>query len=78
VNNSDAYTAACLAGFGLIQAPRYGAARHLESGELVEVLPDHPSEPMPVSLVHGHGRNVPRTVRAIMSWITQLMEPHLD
>jgi DNA-binding transcriptional LysR family regulator len=77
VNNSDAYTAACLAGLGIIQMPRFGAARLFESGELVEVLPGLTCAPMPVSLVHSHGRNLPRRVRAVMSWIAQLIEPYL-
>jgi len=34
-------------------------------------------EPMPVSLVHGHGRNVPKRVRAVMAWIAQVIAPPL-
>jgi hypothetical protein len=33
---------------------------------------------MPVSIVHGHARNVPKRVRAVMSWLAQLLEPHLE
>jgi DNA-binding transcriptional LysR family regulator len=43
VNNAIAYTAACVAGLGIIQAPRYGAKRELADGTLVEVLPSSPS-----------------------------------
>jgi DNA-binding transcriptional LysR family regulator len=76
VNNVDAYTAACVAGLGIIQSPRYGALAHLASGALVEVLPELASEPMPVSLLHA-SRNVPRRVRAIMTWLASLIAPHL-
>ena len=65
VNNVDAYHAACRAGLGIIQAPRRGVAADLAAGTLAEVLPDHTCEPMPVSLVHPHGRTVPRRVRAV-------------
>ncbi|MDB4942169.1 MAG: Transcriptional regulator [Labilithrix sp.] len=75
VNNTDAYQSACLAGLGIIQAPRYGMADALRRGELVEVLPDHPCEPMPVSLVHAHGKNVPKRVRAVMAFLAQALEP---
>lgn len=75
VNNADAYEAACLAGLGIIQAPRWGRANALQSGHLIEVLPEYRCAPMPVSLVHAHGRNVPKRVRAVMSWIGQLLEP---
>ncbi len=77
VNNTDAYRAACLAGLGIIQAPRVGMEESLKSGQLVELLPELTCEPMPVSLVHGHGRSVPKRVRAVMAWLAQLMEPAL-
>jgi DNA-binding transcriptional LysR family regulator len=78
VNSTDAYRLACLAGLGIIQAPRIGVREHLEAGSLVEILPDLPSEPMSVSLVHSHGRNVPRRVRAVMTWIAGLIQPRLS
>jgi len=31
-----------------------------------------------ISVVHAHERNVPRHVRAVMSWIAELLEEHLD
>ncbi|MFO0748396.1 MAG: LysR family transcriptional regulator [Myxococcota bacterium] len=77
VNNADAYQAACRAGLGIIQVPHIGVDKLLDEGTLIEVLPDLGCEPMPVSLVHGHGRYVPKRVRAVMSWIAQLMEAHL-
>lgn len=71
VNNADAYLAACLAGLGIIQVPRYGMVRRIAEGSLVEVLPEHAAEPMPVSIVHAYGTRVPRRVRAVMSWIDE-------
>ena len=69
VNNTDAYRAACNAGLGLIQVPCTGVKRLFAEGSLVEVLPAHTCEPMPVSIVHAYERNVPKRVRAVMSWI---------
>jgi DNA-binding transcriptional LysR family regulator len=77
VNNTDAYLSACVAGLGIIQAPRYGMAESLRRGLVVEVLPEHTCEPLPVSLVHSHGRGVPKRVRAVMSFVAQAMEPAL-
>ncbi|HEY8943008.1 MAG TPA: LysR family transcriptional regulator, partial [Polyangiaceae bacterium] len=77
VNNTDAYRAACLAGLGIIQVPRKGVRPSLASGALVEVLPELTCEPMPVSLLHGHARNVPKRVRAMMNWLTEVLSPHL-
>jgi DNA-binding transcriptional LysR family regulator len=77
VNSTDSYNAACLAGLGIIQAPRSGVLANIAAGDLVEVLPQHTCEPLPVSLVHAHGRQVPLQVRVVMSWIAQLLGPHL-
>ena len=73
VNNADAYEAACLGGLGLIQAPRHGARDHLQSGALVEVLPEFVAAPMPVSLLYAHRRHLPQRVRVFMEWLAQLL-----
>lgn len=78
VNSTDSYQAACLAGLGIIQSPRMGLLPSVIAGELVEILPQHTGEPLSVALVHAHGRNVPRHVRVVMSWIAELLKPHLD
>jgi DNA-binding transcriptional LysR family regulator len=78
VNNADAYEAACIAGLGIIQAPKWRRHDAIERGLLVEVLPELACQPMPVSLVHAHGRNVPKRVRAVMTWIAQIVEPFLE
>ncbi len=78
VNSSDAYHAACLAGFGLIQAPEIGVRESLASGALVEVLPQFRPESMPVSLLYAHRRNLPKRVRVFMDWLADVLEPVLD
>jgi DNA-binding transcriptional LysR family regulator len=75
VNNSDAYNAACLAGLGLIQVPEIGVREHLARGELVEVLPQYRPEPMSVSLLYAHRRNLSRRVRFFMEWIAEILRP---
>jgi DNA-binding transcriptional LysR family regulator len=77
VNGTDAYTGACLAGLGIIQSPRYGLGPRLRRGELVEVLPEFTCAPMPVSIVHAHGKAVPKRVRAVMTWLAQAVEAAL-
>ena len=77
VNGTDAYHAACLAGLGMIQAPRLGMQRHLDAGTLVQVLPKLAAPPLPVSLLYAHRRHVPPRVRAALDWITQVVSPHL-
>jgi DNA-binding transcriptional LysR family regulator len=78
VNSTDSYRAACLAGLGIIQSPRIGLLPSVTAGELVEILPQHKSQPLLVSLVHAHGRNVPRHVRVLMSWLGEILKGQLD
>jgi DNA-binding transcriptional LysR family regulator len=77
VNNTEAYYAACLAGLGIAQMPRVTLDERFGAAQLVEVLPDLTSRPLPVSLVHPHGRNPPKRVAAVMSWIIQILETRL-
>ena len=42
-----------IAGLGLIQIPAYDVKRHLDAGELVEVMPQHRAMPMPMTLLRG-------------------------
>ncbi len=78
VNNSDAYSAACIAGFGIAQIPRIGAQDYLAQGKLVEVLKNYRAEAMPVSLIYPNRRNLSRRVQVFMDWITTLMNDYVD
>ncbi|MBW7982508.1 LysR family transcriptional regulator [Enterobacillus tribolii] len=74
VNNTETYTAACLAGLGIIQVPLSGVKEYLAEGRLVEILPGYPPPPMPVSLVYPHRRNLAKRVQVFMEWITALVK----
>jgi DNA-binding transcriptional LysR family regulator len=78
VDGGEAYVGAALAGLGLIQVPRLGVRSLLEEGRLVEVLPELPAEPMPVTLLYPQQRHLPRRVREVMDWLAQLLSPHLQ
>lgn len=77
VSNSEAYKGACLAGLGLIQVPETAMLPYLASGELIDVLPDYRCQPMPVSLLYAHRRQLPRRVKVFMDWLSELMAPQL-
>ena len=77
VNNTFAYEAACLAGLGLIQVPSHGMREHLAAGRLVEVLPGYRAEPLPVTLLYAHRRQVARRVQAFMDWVAGVMAQEL-
>lgn len=78
VNGTDAYQAACVAGLGMIQAPRRGAQRLLDQGLLVEVLPQFRAPAMPVSLLYPHRRQIAARVSACLNWISDVVTPQLD
>jgi DNA-binding transcriptional LysR family regulator len=78
VNNGDAYQAACLAGLGIIQAPRMGVAEALAAGRLVEVLPAAPPAPMPVQMLYAHRRYLAVRVRSFMDWLAEVLREALE
>ncbi|NKF23746.1 LysR family transcriptional regulator [Solimonas marina] len=77
VNNAEAYEAACLAGLGLVQIPSAGKQALFDDGRLVEVLTDFPAEPMPVTALYAHRRNLSKRVRVFMDWVADILRPHL-
>jgi DNA-binding transcriptional LysR family regulator len=77
VNSSAAYSAAALAGLGLVQVPEVGVGERLQSGEFIEVLGDFRPAPLPVSLLYPARRNLPLRVRVFMDWVTALLLPRM-
>lgn len=73
VDNFEAYEAACIAGLGIVQLPRHGLERH--DNKLVEILPEFIARPAPITLLHTHGRSVPRRVRVVMNWLMGVLAP---
>ncbi|MGN6363304.1 LysR family transcriptional regulator [Asticcacaulis taihuensis] len=78
VNNTEAFSAAALAGLGILQSPRTGNRHHMAEGRLVEILPQYEAEPLPVSLVYPRRRHQARRVRAFMDWVSEIMRDYLD
>ncbi len=77
VNSGEAYSAAALAGLGIIQVPRLGARAAMARGDLLEVLPQCVAEPMPVTLLYAQRRHLPRRVAAFMDWVAGVIQPEL-
>ncbi|MEB6634466.1 LysR family transcriptional regulator [Kluyvera cryocrescens] len=78
VNSTETYHAACLAGLGIIQAPRVGVRDALHGGKLVEILPQYRAAPMPVSLLYPHRRNLSRRVHLFMEWLSAALQDYVD
>ncbi|EYR77431.1 MULTISPECIES: LysR family transcriptional regulator [unclassified Shinella] len=77
VNSAEAYIACCLAGLGLIQIPAYDVRGHLEAGELVEIMPHHRAEPMPMALLYPHRQHLSRRLQVFADWLEALLRRQL-
>lgn len=73
VNSAEAYIACCLAGLGLIQIPAYDVRRHIEAGELVEVLPGFRAAPLPMALLYPHRRHLSRRLQVFAGWLEDVL-----
>lgn len=72
LDNSEAYIAAGLAGLGLLQGMNIFLQPYLDSGLLVEILPDYPAPPRKLSLLYPH-RHLSRKVRVFAEWLESLL-----
>ncbi|WP_447922139.1 LysR substrate-binding domain-containing protein [Achromobacter aegrifaciens] len=75
VNSAEAYIASCIAGLGLIQIPAYDVQPQIAAGELVEVMPDFRSAPMPMTLLYPQRRPSSRRVQVFADWLEALLRP---
>jgi DNA-binding transcriptional LysR family regulator len=73
VNDADAYSAACLAGLGIIQLPRYHVLEHLRAGRLREILQPWRPAPMPVSAVYPAHRQLSARVRVFVEFLAETL-----
>lgn len=76
VNDTEAFIAAALAGFGLQQAVEITVQEHLRDGSLVRVLEDFPVPAKRVSILYPHRDLLPPKVEAFVRWLKALMASH--
>lgn len=74
VNNSDTMADLGRRGFGIFQAPRYRLEKDISAGTLVELLPDYPPSPTPLSALYPHSRHTAPRLRAFLDWISELFK----
>ena len=71
VTGPETNVAAACAGLGIIQVPRYRVETELAAGALVEILPDFPPSPLPVSILYAHTRQLSPRLRAFIDWVAE-------
>jgi len=69
VNNTDAFRSACVSGLGIAQIPYHGVKNLIDSGKLVEILPDLKAEPLKIRIVYSERRLMADRVRTIIKWL---------
>lgn len=74
VTSSDTSAALVREGYGLTQAPRFRFEDDLASGALVEVLPQNPPTPTPLSVLYPSQRYVSRRLRVFIDWLVQVFD----
>jgi LysR family transcriptional regulator, regulator for bpeEF and oprC len=72
VNDSNAHTAALLAGLGISQGAAFAVAPHLANGELVRVLPEWSRPGIPLHVVYPPNRHLSAKTRAFVDWAAEL------
>lgn len=71
VNGAESLVAAARLGLGLVQVPRYHIETDMQSGALIEILPDFPPSTSPVSLLYPRSRQLSPRVRVLIDWIVR-------
>lgn len=72
VSGVEAYVAGCEAGLGIAQFPRYRIITDLSSGRLIEILPQSPPPPLPLTVMYPPQRRLPLRLRAFVDWVAEL------
>lgn len=76
VNDTEAFVASALAGFGLLQGLEISVHSHLQEGSLVQVLGDIAVPAKRVSILYPHREHLPPKVAAFIEWLKTLMTTH--
>ncbi len=71
VTGAESLVAAARLGLGIIQVPRYHVAADLACGNLLALLEDYPSPPVPVSVLYPRNRQLSPRVRVFIDWLGQ-------
>jgi LysR family transcriptional regulator for bpeEF and oprC len=72
LNDVDACVSAALADIGIVQLPFFSVRNHIQSGRLVRILTNYPTEILTVHLVYLQNRHLSANVRAFIDWVVAL------
>ncbi|WP_260260451.1 LysR family transcriptional regulator [Vibrio intestinalis] len=70
-NSGETNLELALTGLGITQLPIWMMDKYLQSGELVQVLQDFPSDSVPINIIYPQNRYVPLKVRCFIEFIQE-------
>ncbi|UPG85600.1 LysR family transcriptional regulator [Luteibacter aegosomatis] len=76
VSDSYAYTAAGLAGLGVVQMADFLMAPMIADGRFTRILEGWINEPLPIHVVYPENRHLSAKVRVFVDWVTDLFAHH--
>lgn len=76
VNDTETFIVSAIAGIGLIQVPRICVQDYLNTGELIEVLPQKPVIQRPLSIIYPDKNFITPQVNVFIQWIKSLIKQH--
>lgn len=71
-NDPEVYIGCALEGHGIAVISRAMAQPYLQSGRLVEIMPDWQEEELPISAMYPQNRNLSAKVRVFVDWVAEL------
>ncbi|MBB5609140.1 MULTISPECIES: LysR family transcriptional regulator [unclassified Janthinobacterium] len=76
LNDSNAYTAAGLAGLGVIQMTHFMLEPLKRQGRMIELLEDWHSDPLPIHVIYPPNRHLSAKVRVFVEWVADMFSTH--
>ncbi|OBV38434.1 LysR family transcriptional regulator, regulator for bpeEF and oprC [Janthinobacterium psychrotolerans] len=76
LNDSNAYSAAGLAGLGIVQMTHFMLAPLMEQGKMVELLKEWESDPLPIHVIYPPNRHLSAKVRVFVEWVADMFNNH--
>ncbi|CAG9179360.1 LysR family transcriptional regulator [Cupriavidus respiraculi] len=75
-NDAEVYTGGAVEGLGIARMARVLAQPYLDSGRLVEVMPDWRADDLPISAMYPQNRHLSAKVRVFVDWAAEIFAEH--
>lgn len=77
-DSSEAILNCALAGIGIVQGVRVALQPYIDSGRLIEVLPECPASPKNISILYPHRAHLPAKTLLFVDWLSKIIRASCD